>query len=310
MLFKRNTMIKIPPYLKKGDSIGITCPAGYMAKEKAQTCIDTLQQWGFEVMVGKTLGSDSDNYFSGTDEERLFELQAMLDSDDIKAVLCGRGGYGVSRIIDKIDFTKFKKNPKWVVGYSDITALHSHIHSNLKIASLHAPMAAAFNDGVEGNEFIQSLHKAITGKKAKYKSGVYSFNKNGKAEGELVGGNLALLANMIGTASDINTKNKILFIEDIGEYIYSTDRMMQQLKRSGKLDKLAGLVVGSFTDAKDTERPFGKTVYQAVYDVIKEYGYPVCFNFPVGHAKENYALKVGAVYNLSVTNRTVLLSEK
>lgn len=302
-------MIKIPAYLKKGDTIGITCPAGYMAREKAQTCIDTLQQWGFEVMVGKTLGSGSANYFSGTDEERLFELQAMLDSEQIHAILCGRGGYGVSRIIDKIDFTKFKKNPKWVIGYSDITVLHSHIHTNLKIASLHSPMAGAFNDGVEGNEFIQSLYKAIIGKKAKYRSGVYAFNKPGKAAGELVGGNLALLANMTGTASDINTKNKILFIEDIGEYIYSTDRMMHQLKRSGKLDKLAGLVVGGFTDTKDTERPFGKTVYQAIHDVINGYDYPVCFNFPVGHAKENYALKVGVEYELRVTNRSVSLSE-
>ena len=302
-------MIKIPPYLKKGDTIGITCPAGYMAKEKAQICIDTLQLWGFEVMVGKTLGSSSNNYFSGTDEERLFEFQAMLDSENVNAILCGRGGYGVSRIIDKIDFTKFRKNPKWIIGYSDITVLHFHLHSNLKIASLHSPMAAAFNDGVKGNKFIQSLHKAITGKKAKYKSGIYSFNKNGNATGELVGGNLALLANMIGTASDINTKNKILFIEDIGEYIYSTDRMMQQLKRSGKLDKLAGLVVGNFTDTKDTERPFGKTIYQAIHDVVKEYNYPVCFNFPVGHAKENYALKVGVKYELNVTNKTVSLSE-
>jgi muramoyltetrapeptide carboxypeptidase len=303
-------MIQIPAYLKKGDTIGITCPAGYMATEQAQTCIDTLQHWGFEVMVGKTLGSSSANYFSGTDEERLFELQAMLDSEHIHAILCGRGGYGVSRIIDKIDFTKFKKNPKWVIGYSDITVLHSHIHSNLKIASLHSPMAAAFNDGVEGNEFIGSLRKAITGKKARYRSGIYSFNKAGKATGELVGGNLALLANMIGTASDIKTKNKILFIEDIGEYIYSTDRMLLQLKRSGKLDKLAGLVVGGFTDTKDTERPFGKTVYQAIHDVVKEYDYPVCFNFPVGHAKENYALKVGVEYELNVTGRTVSLSEK
>lgn len=302
-------MIKIPPYLEKGDTIGITCPAGYMAKEKAQTCINTLQQWGFGVMVGKTLGSSSNNYFSGTDEERLFELQAMLDSDEIDAILCGRGGYGVSRIIDKIDFTRFKKNPKWIIGYSDITVLHCHINRNFNIATLHSPMAAAFNDGVKGNEFIGSLYKAITGKKAKYRSGVYPFNKKGTAEGELVGGNLALLVNMTGTPSEINTKNKILFIEDIAEYIYSTDRMMVQLKRSGKLDNLAGLVIGNFTDTKDTERPFGKTVYQAIHDVIKDYDYPVCFNFPVGHAKENYALKVGVNYQLSVTGKSVSLSE-
>ena len=159
-------MIKIPPYLKKGDTIGITCPAGYMAKEKVQACIETLQQWGFEVMLGKTIGSNSDNYFSGTDEERLNELQAMLDSENIQAILCGRGGYGVSRIIDRLDFTKFKKKPKWIIGYSDITALHSHLHTNLKIASLHSPMAAAFNDGENKNGFIASLHKAITGKQS------------------------------------------------------------------------------------------------------------------------------------------------
>ena len=250
-------MIKIPPYLKKGDTIGITCPAGYMAAEKAQTCISTLQSWGFEVMVGKTLGSKSKNYFSGTDEERRNEMQAMLDDENINAILCGRGGYGVGRIIDQLDFTKFKKKPKWIIGFSDVTVLHSHLFTKIKVASLHAPMAAAFNDGE--NEFIKSLHKAITGKKAKYSCAAHPFNKPGTATGELVGGNLSLLAHLTGTASDINTKNKILFLEDIGEQIYNIDRMLYQLKRSGKLDKLAGLIIGGFTDMKDTERPFGKT---------------------------------------------------
>lgn len=302
-------MIKVPPYLKKGDTIGITCPAGYMAAEKAQTCIETLQQWGFTVMVGKTLDSSSANYFSGTDEERLEELQAMLDSENIQAILFGRGGYGVSRIIDKVDFTQFKKKPKWLIGYSDITLFHTHIHTNLKIATLHSPMAAAFNDGVEGNEYIQSLRKAITGKKANYKYAPHLLNKKGSATGELVGGNLALLAHVTGTASDINTKNKILFIEDIGEQIYAIDRMLRQLKRSGKLDKLAGLVIGSFTDTKDTERPFGKSVYEAVCDVVKEYSYPVCFGFAVGHCKENYALKVGVKYELTVGKSITNLKE-
>ncbi len=302
-------MIKQPPFLKKGNTVAITCPAGYMAKDKAQACIETLQQWGLEVMVGKTLGSSSDNYFSGTDEERLNELQAMLDSENIQAILCGRGGYGVSRIIDRLDFTKFKKKPKWIIGYSDITALHSHLHTNLKIASLHSPMAAAFNDGENKNEFITSLKNAITGKKLKYKCAAHPFNKKGAASGELVGGNLSLLCHLTGTKSDINTKNKILFIEDIGEYIYSIDRMLLQLKRSGKLDKLAGLIIGGFTDMKDTERPFGKTVYEAINDLVKEYNYPTCFNFPVSHSKENYALKVGVNHQLKVTSKSVLLSE-
>lgn len=301
--------MKIPPYLKKGDTIGITCPAGYMAAEKAQTCIDTLQQWGFNVMVGKTLGSSAANYFSGTDEERLEELQAMLDSDNINAILFGRGGYGVSRIIDNIDFTRFKKKPKWLIGYSDITLLHTHIHTNLKIATLHSPMAAAFNDGVEGNEFIQSVRKAIAGKKAKYKCIANSLNKKGTATGELIGGNLALLAHATGTPSDISTKNKILFIEDIGEQIYAVDRMMRQLQRSGKLDKLAGLIIGNFTDVKDTDRPFGKTVYEAIYEIVKDYNYPVCFGFAVGHCKENYALKAGVKHTLTITNKLSKLTE-
>ncbi len=302
-------MIKIPPYLKKGDTIGITCPAGYMALEKAQTCINTLQQWGFNVMVGKTLGSNSVNYFSGSDEERLQELQAMMDSDTINAILFGRGGYGVSRIIDKLDFSKFKKKPKWLIGYSDITLFHTHIHTNLKIATLHSPMASAFNDGVDDNEYIQSLRKALAGKKVNYTCAAHDLNKKGTASGELVGGNLSLLAHVTGTASDLNTKNKILFIEDIGEQIYSIDRMLRQLQRSGKLDKLAGLIIGNFTDVKDTDRPFGKTVYEAVYEVIKECSYPVCFGFAVGHCKENYTLKVGVKYQLAVGNKQTKLME-
>lgn len=303
-------MIKTPPFLKKGDTIGITCPAGYMAKDKAQACIDILQQWGYKVMIGKTLESNSTNYFSGTDEERLNELQVMLDDESINAILCGRGGYGTTRIIDRLDFKKFKKRPKWIIGFSDITVLHAHIYTTCKIASIHAPMAAAFNDGDSENEFILSLKKTLQGKKNKYGCATHLFNKQGKATGELVGGNLSLLAHLTGTPSDINTKNKILFIEDIGEYIYSIDRMLYQLKRSGKLDNLAGLVFGGFTDIKDTDRPFGKTVYEAIEDIVKEYAYPVCFNFPVSHGKENYALKVGGTYQLSVGKKKVQLSEK
>lgn len=302
-------MIKIPPYLKKGDTIGITCPAGYMAKEKAKTCIDTLQRWGFEVMVGKTLGSSSGNYFSGTDEERLTEFQAMLDSDSIRAILCGRGGYGVSRIIDQLDFTRFKKQPKWIIGYSDITVLHAHIYTNYKIASLHSPMAAAFNNDEYKNEYITSLNKAITGKKARYQCAAHLYNKEGSATGELVGGNLSLVTHLIGTPSDISTKNKILFLEDIGEHIYSIDRMLHQLKRSGKLDELAALIIGGFTDIKDTDRPFGKTIEEAINEVLKNYDFPVCFNFPVSHGKENYALKVGVQYELKIGKKKVYLME-
>lgn len=300
-------MIKIPPYLKKGDTIGITCPAGYMATAKAQTCIDILQSWGFEVMVGKTLGSRSKNYFSANDETRSNEMQAMLDDENIHAILCGRGGYGVTRIIDGLDFTKFKKNPKWIIGFSDITVLHAHLYSRVKVASMHAPMAAAFNEGE--NKYIQALHYALIGKKAKYECAAHPFNKPGTATAELFGGNLSLLAHLCGTPSDIRTNDKLLFIEDIGEHIYNIDRMLYQLKRSGKLDNLAGLVVGGFTDMHDTERPFGKKVNKLIKEITNGYDYPVCFNFPVSHDKENYALKIGVPYHLKVSKSKTRLTE-
>ncbi len=301
--------MKIPPYLQKGDIIGITCPAGYMAAEKAVTCITTLQNWGYQVMIGKTLGSKSKTYFSGTDEERTNELQAMLDDKNIKAILCGRGGYGVGRIIDKLDFTAFKKNLKWIIGFSDITVLHSHINKNIKIATLHAPMAAAFNDNGFKNKYIKSLKDALEGKKADYNCKPNKLNKIGKAEGELVGGNVSLLAHLVGTSDAIITKNKILFIEDIGEQLYSLDRMLIQLKQSGMFANLSGLIVGGFSEIKDTERPYGKKIFEIISDLIKEYKYPVCYNFPVSHNTENYALKCGAAFKLTITNDVVKLQE-
>jgi muramoyltetrapeptide carboxypeptidase len=301
--------MKKPPYLIPGDTIAITCPAGYMPLEKARTCIGVLQQWGYEVLVGKTLGSNSKNYFSGTDKERLNEFQAMLDAPEIKAILCGRGGYGVSRIIEQLDFTQFKKNPKWIIGFSDITVLHAHINRNYKIATLHAPMAAAFNDGGYKNKYVQSLKQALEGIKANYTCKPHQLNQTGIAKGELIGGNLALLAHVVGTSSDIQTKNKILFLEDVGEQHYNVDRMMIQLKRSGKFNNLAGLIIGGFTDMQDTQRPFGKKVYQIIKEHIAEYAYPVCFGFPVSHAKENVALKCGCNYILHVSNTAVTLSE-
>ena len=302
-------MIRIPAYLQKGDTIGIICPAGYMAMEKVQACINTLQDWGYNVKVGATVGSNSTTYFSGTDGERLADFQQMLDDDEVKAVLCARGGYGLGRIIDQIDFKKFKKQPKWIIGYSDITVLHSHLYSNYYISSLHSPMAGAFNDDGYKNEFVQSLRNALEGKKLKYQCLPHEFNRKGEAIGELVGGNLALLAHLVGTDSDIKTRGRILFIEDIGEYLYNIDRMMYQLKRSGKLSKLAGLIIGGFTDSKDTENHFGQTAYEIIRDIVKEYDYPVCFDFPVSHTERNYALKIGAGYKLKVTKNKIVLEE-
>lgn len=287
----------------------MVCPAGYMTREKVETCVNTLKEWGYHVKLGKTIGGASTTYFSGTDEERLNDFQQMLDDDQVNAVLCGRGGYGLGRIIDQIDFKKFKKKPKWIVGYSDITVLHAHLYSNYYISSLHAPMAAAFNDEGYKNEYIASLKNALEGKKVRYQCEPHEFNQKGEAIGELVGGNLSLLAHLTGTDSDIKAKGRILFIEDIGEYSYNVDRMMYQLKRSGKLSKLAGLVIGGFTDMKDTERPFGKTVYELIHDLVKEYDYPICYGFPVSHSNENYALKVGVGYKLKVTKTKVILEE-
>ena len=298
----------IPPYLEPGDTIGIVCPAGYMPFAKMETCIEVLQDWGYRVKPGKTTGSQF-HYFSGTDEERLADIQTMLDDVEVQAIFCGRGGYGVSRIIDRLDFTRFRKNPKWIVGYSDITVLHTHLLTACKIASLHAPMASAFAEEGYKNIYIKDLRKALSGEHLSYQVPVHSFNRKGTAEAELAGGNLSLLAHVIGSVSELDTRNKILFVEDVGEYIYHIDRLFIQLKRAGKLAHLAGLVIGSFTDLKDTVIPFGQTVYELIADKVKEYDYPVCFGFPVGHVPENYPLKVGVKHSLIVSEKGASLAE-
>lgn len=302
-------MIKVPPYLERSDTIGLVCPAGYMAEEKVQACVSALHDWGYRVRLGKTIGGGSRTYFSGTNEERLADLQSMLDDDEIRAVLCARGGYGMSRIIDQIDFSKFRKKPKWLIGYSDITVLHAHLYSNYYISSLHAPMAAAFDHGGSRSEYVLSLKGALEGKKLRYQCAPHEFNKKGEAIGELVGGNLALIVHLLGTSSEYKTRGRILFIEDTGEYLYNIDRMMLQLKRSGKLEKLAGLIIGGFTDLKDTDRPFGATAYQIIHDAVKNLEIPVCFNFPVSHEQENVALKIGVGYKLKVTRSRVVLEQ-
>jgi muramoyltetrapeptide carboxypeptidase len=298
-----------PPYLQKGDTIGIACPAGYLALEKAEACIRTLEEWGYTVKIGNSLGADAINYFSGTDEERLLDFQQMLDDDEVKAILCGRGGYGTSRIIDQLNFEKFKENPKWIIGYSDITVLHCHIYRQFKITTLHAPMANAFNVGVTTNEFVLSLKDALEGKKIKYSCDMHPLNKKGEGIGELTGGNLSILTHLAGSSSELKTRGRLLFIEDIGEYYYKIDRMMLQLKRAGKLENLAGLIVGGFTDVLDTTLKFGQDAYEIIFDKVKEYDYPVCFNFPVGHQVNNYALKVGTGYKLKVGKNKLTLEE-
>ena len=301
--------VVIPPYLRKGDLVGIVCPAGFMSLDKVSECVRVLYEvWGLRAKVGKTVGSQY-HYFSGTDDERLADLQQMMDDPSVKAILCGRGGYGTGRIIDRINFRRFIKNPKWIIGFSDITILHSHILKRYNIASMHGPMANAFNKDGYLNEYVKSLRNAITGKKGNYTASCHPFNHNGKASGILVGGNLSLIAHLAGTPSDTDTKGKILFLEDVGEYLYNIDRMLYQLNRSGKFKALSGLILGGFTDNKDTETPFGKTVDEIIHDVVKEYRFPVCYGFPVSHEKENVTLKVGGRYTLTVTSKKVSLRE-
>lgn len=299
--------IKIPSYLKKGNTIGIVCPAGFMPLKNTIVCQQTLQQWGFGVKLGKTVGNKH-QYFSGTDEERLADMQAMLDDENIHAILCGRGGYGCTRIIDQLNWKKFKKHPKWIIGFSDVTVFHNFLFTKLRTASLHAPMANAFNHGGSEKQYVLSLKKALTGKKNSYTIPANPMNRNGNATGILLGGNLSLLAHQTGTISDINTKGAILFIEDVGEYLYNIDRMLLQLSRAGKLSNLAGLIVGGFTDMKDTTTPFGKTVEEVIQERVAAYSFPVCFSFPVSHEEENVALKVGVIYQLKV-GKTVQLRE-
>ncbi len=293
-------MTNFPPPLKKGDTIALVCIAGFMPAEKTAQCVKTLKKWGYKVKVGKTVGGKSKNYFSGTDEERLNDIQGFLDDDGIAAILCARGGYGTTRILDQISWKKFKKHPKWIIGFSDITILHGYMHQQLKTISIHGPMANAFNSEPSENKYTLSLKDCLEGKSHSYLTPHHAFNRTGKTKAKLVGGNLCLLAHAIGSNAELDTKGKILFLEDVGEQLYNVDRMMLQLKRAGKLSKLKGLIVGGFSDTKDTERPFGKTVYEIIRDAVNEYDYPVCFGFPVSHEQDNVALVHGGKYGFEV----------
>jgi len=301
--------IIIPPSLRKGDTIGVICPAGHMPKSRMRTCFKVLRdEWGFRVVEGKTLGA-GDGYFSGTDEERAADLQRMLDDDTVDAILCARGGYGVGRIIDRLDLTAFRKRPKWLVGFSDITVLHAHILSHCGIATIHGPMASAFAAGGWRKPSVQSLHRVLRGLKTDLRCDPHPLNQQGTATGVLFGGNLSLLAHLVGTPSEVDLRGKILFIEDVGELLYNVDRMMYQLHRSGRLAGLAGLIVGGFTECRDTERPFGKDVLQIISEITSAYAFPVCFGFPVSHGPDNMALKSGVPHQLSIGLRGTRLKE-
>lgn len=306
--------VTIPPYLKKGDTVGICCPAGFITTVDIQPALLKLREWGFNTKIGSTVGK-KDFTYGGTDEERLTDLQQMMDDKMIKAILFARGGYGGVRIVDKLDFKKFKKDPKWMIGFSDATVFHSHINENCRIASIHSKMCNSFPDDwskadAAQKETIESINLCLTGERMKYLFTPNAKNKTGLATGELVGGNLKTLESLAGSPSDIQTNNKILFVEDTGEYLYSIDRMFWNLKRSGKLAKLKGLIIGGFKiKPDDAGEPFGKALEEIVLEKVSEYDYPVCFDFPVGHQKNNFALKCGVVHSLGVHLNECRLSE-
>lgn len=292
-----------PPYLKSGDKIAIVATARKVSPAEMDVAISTLRSWGLQVVTGPYLFG-SNNQYSGTDEERASDLQMMLDDADIKAIICARGGYGTVRIIEQLNFSTFEQHPKWIVGYSDITVLHSHIQTQLGIETLHATMPINFPD--EGTEAAtQSLRKALFGEKLEYIIGNQPLNKPGNVSGELTGGNLSILYSLSGTTSDIQTHDKILFIEDLDEYLYHVDRMMMNLKRSGKLSGIKGLIVGALSKMNDNTVPFGKQAEQIIAEYAQEAEIPVCFNFPAGHIADNRALIMGREVQLNIDQNDV-----
>ncbi|MCH5596565.1 S66 peptidase family protein [Niabella ginsengisoli] len=294
--------------------IGITSPAGFITREDIIPSATLLQQWGFKIRVGYTIGK-RDHTFGGTDAERLSDMQMMLDDPQVKAIMCARGGYGSVRIVDGLKWDKFKQNPKWIIGFSDITVLHSHVQKNLGIATIHSKMCNSFPDIWESadplqKQTIESINKALRGDRMEYEAPADTFNRTGNAKAQLVGGNLKTLESLAGSASDIDTDGKLLFVEDTGEYLYSIDRMFWNLKRTGKLSKLSGLIIGGMKVKQDDPGEyFGQSVYDIVMNKVKEYNYPVCFNFPVGHQIDNFAVKCGVIHELIVTSSGVTLKE-
>ena len=307
---------RIPRPLHKGDTVGITCPAGYITAADTEPAIKQLKAWGFRVALGNTIGRRNFT-FGGTDEERLNDLQQMLDDRNIRAILFARGGYGAVRIIDKLNFEKFRQHPKWIIGFSDITTLHCHIHRQLGIATLHAKMCNSFPAEPQGATEeqrigIESIRQCLTGEDFNYTAPPHPANRIGKASGVLIGGNLSIIESLAGSRSDINTDGKILFLEDTSEYLYNIDRMFWNLKRSGKLSRLAGLIIGGFNIKKedDPDDTFGIDLTGIVNEKVKGYRYPVCFGFPVGHQKNNQALPCSVNHRLIVSAKGTRLQKK
>ncbi len=294
-----------PPYLKKGDTIMIVAPAGFVPDStEIDPGIELAKSWGLEVIIGKN-AFKKHNHFAGTDDERQSDLQFALNDKKIKAIWCSRGGYGTVRIIDQLDFTTFQKKPKWVIGYSDITTLHSTIH-NLGIASIHASMPSGMK--LASEEAKQTLYKALFGYGYGFEIPTNPLNKKGNTKGILIGGNLSIINSMIGSFSEVNLYNKIFFIEDVGEDLYRIDRMIYTLKRTGALKNLKGIIVGDFNYDVEKDTLFGGTHREIILNVVKEYNYPVIFDFPAGHIRDNRTLIFGKDINLEVNDSTSKVS--
>lgn len=297
-------MLLRPPSLQKGDSVYILSTAKKISVAEIQCAVDTFKSWGLNVILGKTIGAEQ-NQFAGDDALRKEDFQYALDSANIKAIICARGGYGTVRMMDDLIFDEFTKKPKWIAGFSDVTYLHTHISNNIGIMGLHAQMPIQFEKSTP--EALETLRKELFGEKNEYTVAPHPLNRTGSAKGILIGGNLSILYSITGTKSGINTDNKILFLEDLDEYLYHIDRMMMNLKRSGKLQNLAGLAVGGFTDMHDNAIPFGKNAYEIIWEHISEFNYPVCFDFPAGHISDNRTLLIGKTYTLQVESNSIKL---
>ncbi len=291
-----------PPALKKGDSVYILSTARKITREEIAPAISAFESWGLNVVVGNTIGK-AEHQYAGSDKERLDDFQIALDNPAIKAIICARGGYGTVRMMEDINYNAFKKNPKWLAGFSDVTFLQTHITNNIGVQVIHSIMPVQFPKSTP--EAIESLRKELFGGGNEFIVVPHALNRTGKATGPLTGGNLSIIYSITGTHSGMDTKGKILFLEDIDEYLYHIDRMMMNLKRSGKLSELAGLIVGSFTEMKDNAIPFGKNAYEIIAEHVAEFNYPICFGFPAGHISDNRALVFGKDYSLEVKGDAV-----
>lgn len=292
-----------PPFLKAGDTVALVCTARKFSKEDAQPAIELLESWGLKAKLGHTIGLDNFQ-LGGTDKERATDFQAQLDDENVKAIWCARGGYGTVRIIDSLDFSNLKKQPKWIMGFSDVTVLHSQLNLE-RVASLHSIMPFTVPNAPE--EVKETLRKALFGDVISYTFPSKSYDIKGIASGELVGGNISILYSLLGSKSAIDTKDKILFIEDLDEYLYHIDRMLYNLKRNGYFENVRGIIVGSMTDMHDNEIPFGQNEVQIISEIAKDFSIPIAFQFPAGHQSDNRTLILGKQVDFEVNDKEVKL---